>query len=211
MYEAAVLFTVTFVMFAAVDYVRRAWIRETNPVPATWILLLTMMSLSLWMYRSSEHRSWTANIGVVAGWVNCLVILVGVVAANRRHGTLSVSFSTVQRRCLIAAGCVVLFWSVTRGPLLAYTLVQCIALIAYLATVQRLWRAERTTEPWQFWASMLLTSCTALYPALVKHDPFAMIYLGRSIPSTSFMLYVIFRINRRSAPLAGVLSEKGVA
>ncbi len=197
MYEAAVVMTIILMVVAAVDYVRRAWKKETSPVPATWILMMTMMGLSCWMYLESPRRSWTGNIGVTMGVVNVAMILIGVVATNIRYHTLHVAFDRVQKICLASGGAVVLFWFLTKQPLVSYALVQGIALIAYAATVKRLWKAERSTEPLFFWASMLLASLSATYPALVKHDPFAWIYLGRAVPSTMGMIYLIARIKRK--------------
>src|SRR3989338_6366373 len=139
MYETAVLVTVILMMVSAVDYVRRAWIRETKPVLATWILGTVMMGLSLWMYWDSPRRSWTANIGVTSGLTNIVMILVGVIATNARDGTLRIAFDRVQQRCLAFGALVVAFWAVTDQPFIAYTLVQVIGIIAYVATVRRLW------------------------------------------------------------------------
>ena len=109
MYEAAVLGTIVLMVVAAVDYIRRAWIRETTPVPATWILIVVTMALSFWMYWHSPRKSWTANIGNAAALVNTSAILLGVIAANIRYGTLRVAFDRVQKWCLAGGAGVVMF------------------------------------------------------------------------------------------------------
>lgn len=197
MYEATVIATVILMTVSAVDYVRRAWIRETNPVLATWILVVVMFSLSFWMYWMSPRRSWTANIGVIAGLGNVVTILVGIVATNLRDGTLRVAFDRVQRWCLALGGAVVVFWAVTDQPLIAYVLVQIIGIIAYVATIRRLWSAERSTEPLFLWIAVLLASLCAIYPAWARNDPFSWIYLARAVPSTAFMVVLIARIKHR--------------
>lgn len=196
MYEVTVLITVVLMTVAAVDYVRRAWIRETSPVPATWILMMVVMGLSFWMYWVSPRKSWTANVGVTAGTLNIVIILSGVIMTNVHYGTLSVAFDRVQKWCLTGGAGVVVFWFFTDQPLISYTLVQCIALIGYFATVKRLLKAERSTEPLFLWIAVLFANLCALYPAWVKNDPFSWIYLGRAIPSTIFMIYLIARIRR---------------
>ncbi len=197
MYEVAVLGTVVLMLVCAVDYVRRAWIRETNPVPATWILMMVMMGLSFWMYWLSPRKSWTANIGVTAGLVNIVIILTGVITTNIHYGTLKVAFDKVQRWCLVGGTGVVAFWFITDQPLISYTLVQCIALIGYFATAKRLLKAERGTEPLFFWVVVLFATLCAVYPAWVKNDPFSWIYLGRAVPSTTFVIYLIARTKRK--------------
>lgn len=199
MYDAAVYLTIVLMVVSSLDYVRRAWIRETSPVLTTWILLQVMISLTCWMYWHSERRSFTANIGVNTAVGNGLLVLVGVTAAHIRHGTLRVEFDTTQRWCLVGGAAIVLFWLITKRPLVSYTLVQGIALVAYLATVKRLWRAERSSEPLIFWALTLGANLSAVYPAWVKQDPFSWIYLARAVPSTAFVIYLITQIKRRMA------------
>ncbi len=198
MYETAVLVTTVLMIVAAADYVRRAWIRKTDPVPATWILMMAMIGLSFWMYWHSPHRSWTANIAVSTAVINIAMILAGVLWVNLRHGTLRVAFDNVQKWCLVSGAIIVVFWLLTNQPLVAYTLVQCIALVAYFATVKRLLRAERCSEPLLLWSAVLGANLCAVYPALVQHDVFAWIYLARAIPSTIFMVYLIARAQRRA-------------
>ena len=202
MYEVTVIATVILMTVSAVDYVRRAWIRETSPVPATWILAVMMFALSFWMYWMSPRRSWTANIAVIAGLLNVTTILIGVIAANVRYGTLRVAFDRVQRWCLAFGVVVVVFWFVTDQPLVAYALVQVIGIIAYVATVRRLWSAERSTEPLFLWVSILLATLCAIYPAWVKRDPFAWVYLARAVPSTAFMVWLVARAKRRGHRIA---------
>ncbi len=197
MYEFMVLATVVLMMISALDYVRCAWAGKSHPVPATWILMLVVMGLSFWMYWESPRRSWTSNIAVTAGLANIIIILSGVIAANIRYGTLRVAFDTVQRRCLAGGAVVVAFWFLTNELLIAYVLVQCIALIAYAATVKRLWRAENSTEPIFVWVAVFLATICSLYPAWVKNDPFAWIYLARAVPSTGFVIFLILRIKKR--------------
>lgn len=197
MYEAAVFGAIVLMVISAVDYIRRAWIGETHPVPATWILMVVTMALSFWVYWHSPQKSWTANIGIVSALVNTSAILIGVIAANIRYGTLRVAFDRVQKWCLAGGAGVVVFWSLTDKPLTSYILVQCIALIGYFATMQRLWKAKRSTEPVFVWATVLLACLCALYPAWVRHDQYAWIYLSRGIPSSAIMIYMILRIKKR--------------
>lgn len=149
------------------------------------------------MYWASPRKSWTANIGVTTGLANIVVILIGVIATNVRDGTLQVAFDRVQRWCLAFGAMVVVFWFFTDQPLVAYALVQVIGIIAYAATVRRLWGAERSTEPLFLWISVFLAALCSIYPAFVKHDAFAWIYLVRAVPSTAFMVILIARIKRR--------------
>ena len=199
MYETAVLATVALMLISAVDYVRRALIRETDPVPATWVLMVVMMTLACWTYCQSPTKSWTANIAVITGTFSTLFILGWVLYLNVARGSLHVAFDRVQRWCLLGGAGVVAFWFITRNALISYTLVQGIGLIAYIATARRLWNAKKSTEPLFFWVCVLLANLCAIYPAWAKSDTFSWIYLARTIPTTSGMIFLIARIKGRMA------------
>lgn len=186
-----------FMLISALDYVRRAWKKETTPILATWILMMVMMGLSFFMYWKSPNKSWTANIGVTAGVVNIFIILSGVIATNIRYHTLKIAFDNVQKICLIAGAMVVGFWYLTDQPLMSYILVQCIGLIAYVSTAKRLWKAKKSTEPLFLWTCVLLANICAIYPALVRNDMFSWIYLARAVPSTILIIYLIARIKQK--------------
>jgi hypothetical protein len=193
MYEVAVLWVIVLMLISATDYVRRAWIRETDPVPATWILMMVMMGLSFWMYWDSPQKSVTANIGVTASLVNIIIILFGVIATNIHYGTLSVAFDKVQKWCLAGGAGIVMFWFFTEQPLISYALVQGVALVGYFATVKRLLKEKRNTEPLFSWVAMLFANLCALYPAWIKNDPFSWIYLSRAVPSVILVICLIIR------------------
>jgi hypothetical protein len=197
MYETAVVLTVVLMIVSAVDYVRRAWIQETNPAPTTWILIATTAVLSAWMYLVSPRRSWTANIQLISSVANSLIILIGVIASKVRFGKLKMEFDRGQKQCLLAGAAVVPFWMLTQQALLAYILVQAIAVIAYWATVKRLRHAKACSEPTFLWVCVLLASLCAVYPAWARRDLFAWILLVRVIPSTAIMIYLISRAKQR--------------
>ena len=194
----AVSFACFLVVISAIDYVRRASKHETDPVLVTFILMALNMGLAAWMYWTNPRKSFDGNIGVTGGIVNVLTILIGLIVVKKRDGTLAkLTFTRFQIGCIQASGLVFLIWLLTNEPLIAYSLVQCIALIAYAATAKRLWSAPKITEPLFFWVCIFLANLSAIVPAYVKRDPFSYIYLGRAIPSTAFMLYLILRIKRR--------------
>lgn len=194
MYTATVITASVLLLVSAFDYVRRAWKGETKPALATWILLFTMMSMSLWMYFHSDRKSWTANISVTVGFLNVGIIFVGVFFKHLRDKTLRLEFTPVQRWCLVGGAVIMVLWFITKKPLLSYTLVQLLAVVAYIATVKKLWRATTSTEPLFLWVAVLTANLCALYPAWVKNDPFSWIYLVRAVPANAFMLYLIIRI-----------------
>jgi len=182
----------------AVYYVHCALGGKAKPVIATWILMMVMMGLSVWTYAHSPSKSLTANIGIIAGAVNVFMILTGVVWMNIRRGvSLRATFDLIQILCLLGGVGVFVFWVVTESHLISYIAIQAIALLAYAATVNKLRKAHTITEPLLFWIAMLVAGLSAIYPAVVRQDVFAAIYLIRAVPSTGIVIYLIWKIQRR--------------
>ncbi len=199
MYNASIYVSLLLIIFSSLYYVYYAWQGKTKPVPTTWILLLVTMVLTLFfaMKGSGGIKNWTEYIAIIYAVINVGIILPGVIATNIRNGTLKIAFDRFQIGCLYAAGVVVIVWYFTNQLLLSYLLIQSIALIAYIATAQRLMKVETTTEPMLYWIGAFLANLIAAYPALVKWNIYAWIYLVRAIPSVFFIIYLIWRIKNR--------------
>lgn len=199
MYFVSVVLATLLLVGSSFFYVRDTWRKKVLPVPATWILMFVVLSMSLWMYWHSDRRSWTGNISVTVGAINVGVVLAGVIATNIRDGTLRAAFDPVQRACLWSGVGIFFLWLATGQDLIAYILVQVMALVAYGATLRRLWRLTKSTEPIYLWLSVLVASLCAIYPTWVRNDIYSWIYLTRAVPSTAGVVYLIHRIHRRNS------------
>jgi len=199
-YDLIVLLTAGATIASAVRYAWLSWREDSDidPAPATWILMLVMVGLSFTMYMSSDKRSWSANIGITSGMASVSIILFAVITKNVRDHTLRVTFDRTQSGCILSGLIIVPVWVGTDNHLLSYTLVQCIALVAYYATIKKLRSAETISEPYFFWIIAVATSIAAIYPGWIKRDPYAAIYLGRAIPSTAYILYLIWKIKKEA-------------
>ncbi len=189
-------------MASSIYYVYLVWVRVIVPVMATWILMGLMMGLSFWIYWNSPDKSWSGNVGITGGIFNVGVILVGIIAFNVKNRQSIIALSGIQLFCILLGVLVAILWLLTEKGLLSYGLVQLIALIAYVATAARLWRATKSTEPISFWAMILLGNFFAIYPGWVKFQTkgelFGFIYLARAIPCTILIIYLIWRIRGRT-------------
>lgn len=199
MYELFVSLAAVLLLVSSIHYAWLAWEGKTQPVLATWVLMMVMMSLSCWMYFESPNPSWTANINVTAGVVNLAINLLGVTAGHIRRGTLHVAFDPVQKICIMGGVLVVALWFITKEPRTMYLLVQVIAVIGLFGTAHRLWHAVGSTEPLFLWVAVFLAGLCSIYPAAVRNDEFAQIYLVRAIPSVILVLWLIMRAKRRGA------------
>ena len=197
MLKAMVIATAVILMVSAVEYVRLAWRREIDPVPATWLMFLIFFFLSYWMYWMTPEHSLEGNIGNIAGFLNVIYIFFGVIGYHIRERTLTVAFDLFQRKCLAMGAVIVMFWFATREGDIAYYLTQALALIAYIPMVKRLWTAKKPTEPFFLWGLSLVACLTAIYPAVHEQDKLAWVFLSRAIPSSLLVMFLILRLKRR--------------
>lgn len=201
LYKTTVFLAAALTVGAAVEYARWTWRGKTQSSPATWILMMGMMLLGSWMYWSNPRHSLTGNVGLLSGAINVFIILVTVLIRRVRDGTIKeLAFDPVQRFCLIGGAVIVTAWLATdrSNTFLSYVFVQLLGVVAYGATARRLWRATTSTEPYFLWVCTFLSCLSALYPAIVKHDVFSWIYLGRATPSTLGMILLLWRIKHRA-------------
>lgn len=199
-YAVAVFISAFLNLGSAFVYAYWTWRGRTQSATATWILLLMMASFGTWMYWTSPSHSLTGNVSFLAGGVNVVIIFMTVIATRVRDGTIrQVVFEPVQRICLVGGAIITGAWLVTdrEHTLVSYVLVQLLGVMAYIATMRRLWRFTNTTEPYSLWVAAFVGCLSALYPAIEKHDVYAWIYLGRATPSTLGMIVLLWRIKRR--------------
>lgn len=104
MQEIMVLATVVLYTISAIHYVQATWKKEINPVPATWVLMQVVFSLSIWMYFTSPRHTLAGNIGNFAGFINICIIFSGVIGFHLYNKTLQVAFDSFQKKCLAMGG-----------------------------------------------------------------------------------------------------------
>ena len=84
----------------------------------------------------------------------------------------------------------------------------CLRIDTYIPTVKKiraqlqleeeeLLKTSAGEEPPVLWWAVFLGCLFAIYPAWVRSDLFAWIYLGRAIPSTALVIFLIWRIEKR--------------
>lgn len=203
----AVVLSSVFSAISAIEYVYLAWKKVTEPTPATWILMFVSFSESVWLYWHTANHDLAGNIANIAGWFNVTFIFCGVMSRHWLDNTLRIAFSPFQKKCLRRGGYIILIWLITvilgvpYGAEVAYVLTQVLAVIAYIPTVRKLREAEKSPEPITVWIAAFLGCLCAIYPAVVLHRWQAWVYLARAIPSSSYVIYLIHRLNVREAKM----------
>ncbi len=198
MYDLLIGANIFLSLLVAIRYVEETWHKRANPALATWVVMLLVMGILVFMYSQSPKKTWTGNINMVAGAVGSLVIFFGVLITNVRDKTLHLAFNRVQIFSLVGCGLVMGFWIVVKNPFIAYIVVQGLALVAYFPTFHRLLTTRRVSEPINAWILSLASNVLGIYPAWVKNDTHAWIHLGRTTGITLFVLTVIAWKNRQA-------------
>ncbi len=197
LFSTAVVLSAVLLVVSGFDYAQRAVRNTFLPVPSTWILMTVYLSLSFWMYAKSPRWSIAGNIALTAGVLNIYIILIGVIWGRIRSGTLKVMFDKRQKICFLLSAVVVGFFFWKDDEFVSYIALQIVALIAYWGTVQKLLHANKYGEPVFLWLAVLLSALIAIYPAYVKNDFYAWIYIGRAAPSTMGVLWLIWNIRKK--------------
>jgi len=175
---------------------------RVKPILATWIILASTMTLGMATYWTSPKHSLIGNIGNATGVVSTISILSVIVCVSLNRG-IKLAFSEFQKWCLKVAGFIALLWIVLvwgfgGTGVIPNILTQILMLVGYVATGERLMRADRNTEPFFFWTCIMLSGAFAIYVAVKSIDPLAYIYAVRATVTTSILLILMYLANRKS-------------
>lgn len=175
---------------------------KVSPILATWIILASTMTLAFATYWTSPKHSLIGNVGNATGVVSTISILSTVVLVSLKRG-IKLAFSEFQKWCLKVAGVIALFWVVLvwgfgGTGVIPNVLTQILMLVGYVATGERLMKANRNTEPFFFWTCIMLSGAFAIIVAVKKTDPLAYIYAIRATVTTAVLLVLMYQAGRKS-------------
>ncbi|MEX1063914.1 MAG: hypothetical protein WED06_01090 [Candidatus Paceibacterota bacterium] len=199
--EIAALIVVLLYLISALRYCWQTVKGQIRPVFATWLLFAVATGLSLATYFSSEKHSAVSNIGNVcdatATWSVFLVI--SIFAKNKIWG-----FNRFEKRCLLAAGLIVIFWIFSREHVVANLLLQSLITVGYLPMIRSLWRTVGNTESFLAWSLCLIAVIVSIYPAAAGDDSLALTYVLRGLGCVSLTLLIMLRAELRSHKLTSL-------
>lgn len=181
-------------LFIAVRYtvlLRRGTIR---PALAMWIFFSIAVGGSLATYLSGGQYNLLDNILNSADLLLCTYVAVIIYL----WGDGSTRFTRFDRGCLIAVLAILAFWAVTRHHTAAHLMIQLILVIAYFPAVNRLWNSDRNTESFAVWIGLLLAP---IFSLLSSKGTLATVYAARAIVSTSLLMLLMARAERRGRRL----------
>ena len=156
---------------------------KIKPVLATWIVLAGTMTLAFATYWTSPKHSLVSNAGNATGVVSTISILSVIVWFSLKRD-IKLAFSEFQKWCLAIAAIIAAFWAILvwgfgGTGIIPNVLTQILMLVGYIATGERLMKADRNTEPFFFWTCIMVSGAFAIFVAVKSIDPLAYIYAIR--------------------------------
>lgn len=196
--EFSALLTAIVLTSGAIYYTFLIRKREVRPALASWIILSVAFALSYATYWDSPKHSITGNIANLVALANVVCISAVLIWTLWKDELLHLEFTPWQTGCLVASGLIFVFWQVTDKAMLAFLLVQSMLVVAYIPTVQKIWGMEENTDSTIMWGSVFAGSIIGLAPAVLAGDELGILNVCRSIPSSGFTFWMMFRLDRRA-------------
>ncbi len=202
MYLSMVYLT-AFVMLSGTLYYAVQIVRGVfGPPPGAFIILSASFGLAWFMYTQTPEWSYTGNVGLLSAVISVWSLTGVIILKLLVKGTLAVSFNTTQKRTMIGAGCIVIFWLFTDDPFVSYVLLQALALVGYWPIVKSLHKRQHD-DSLILWLSIWVANLVAIYPAFADADLEAYIYIVRAFIGTTAVVALLFR-NRFNVPAISV-------
>jgi hypothetical protein len=164
------------------------------PTLSTWIIVAVATSLNVASYLVAPRVDVLSGVlGLTDTLVSWLILIVTV-----RTAGFKLTFQTFEKYYLIGAGCIVLFWIISRDAFLTNLLMQVLLTIGCSSTIQSLLYAKENHESFIFWGLGLIAVTLSLYPAAVDGNLLAVLYSLRSIVIVCVILSLMLRLHRNT-------------
>lgn len=168
--------------------------KKIFPTLSTWIIFSVAVGLNTASYLVASDKDIVSGSIVVTDALVCPLIVFAVAIFTYS----GLRFKPFEKYYLITAACIVVFWRITGDAFAANLLVQALIVVGYLPTVQHLIHAIKNPETYITWSISLGAATLSLYPIIANGNLLASIYSIRAIIMISFVLFLMFLINRRN-------------
>lgn len=184
--------------FVSVLYCVKLVRREIAPRMATWLIFEIGVVMSLATYFASKEHSLVRAAMNAADAVLVTVILATILYEQRGR---KIHFTRSERISLLISGVATVVWMVTRTGWIGFAGFQVVMSIAYLPTVESMWRwrAGRSPEPMEKWGINAAIALLGVIAAIAdRRDYLAMVYPLRAFVLCVLVAVLIGRWNRKS-------------
>ena len=184
---------VVLVFYVGTRYCVRFLRREISPRIATWLIFEIGVAMSLASYLTGHDHSLTKAALNVADCFQVTVILLVLLLRRERP---MLDFTGKEHLSLWVAGVAGAAWMFTRDGWVGFVGFQIVMSVAYLPTLESLWRWKpgKPPEPLDKWSINVLITLIGLVVDLTgKRDYFAMVYPLRALVLCLLVVSLILR------------------
>ena len=182
--------------------------REAHPRIATWLIFELGVLMSLAAYFTSRNHSIVKAALNVTDAIVVTTILASLLFVERRQG---IRFTRNEQLCLLISGISLIAWAATKTPWVAVAGFQVVMSVAYIPTIENVWRWKPGRPPEPIW-SWGINALAALISVVIDltgqhHDYLAMLYPLRACTFCLIVVALLVRWERKNktgAPISAV-------
>jgi hypothetical protein len=178
-------------------YCARIIRKEIAPRLATWLIFEVGVVMSLAAYFASDDSFIKAALNAT----DAVMVTVILVCVLFRHAERSVRFTRNEQVCLLTACIATAAWLFTRTGLVGFIGFQLVMSIAYLPTIESVWkwRPGRPPEPMDKWGVNALIALIGVFVDITgPRDYLAIVYPLRALVLCVVVIALITRWKRKS-------------
>ena len=172
--------------------------KQAHPRIATWLIFELGVVMSLVATFASRDHSVVKAALNLTDFVVVTVILAALFFEQRGE---KISFTRNEWACLLIAAVTMVLWAVTRTAWVGVVGFQVVMVVAYLPTVEHMWRwrVGRSPEPVETWATNAVAALIGVVVALVDgRDYVAMLYPLRALVLCGVIVVLVVRWEGKS-------------
>ncbi len=194
---------VLLVFYVGIRYCVKILRKEISPRVATWLIFEIGVAMSLASYLAGHGHSLVKAALNAADCVQVTVILLTLLIEQRGR---QIRFTRYEVISLWISGIAAAAWMITKTGWIGFVGFQSVMCIAYLPTVESLWRWKPGTspEPKEKWAINVFIALIGLAVDITgQHDFVAMVYPLRAFILCVLVVILIDRWEQKSKAYAG--------
>jgi hypothetical protein len=177
---------------------------QSAPRLTTWLIFEVGVLMSLAAYFTSPHPTLVKAALNATDAVVVSAILGLIVITHRSRGF---DFTANEKLCLAISCVAAAAWAITRTGWVGVAGFQLLMSVAYLPTIESLWRVKQgpAPEPWETWSINSSIGLVGVVTALTgKRDFLAMIYPLRAFILCALVVALILRWRYKNRRVATV-------
>ena len=194
----AAVSVVILVFYVGARYCLKFLRGKSSPRIATWLIFEIGVAVSLVSYLAGHDHSLTkAALNVADCFQVTVILLVLLFGRGRRR----LDFTSKERLSLWISGIAAIVWMLTRAGWVGFIGFQTVMSVAYLPTLESLWRWKpgNPPEPLDKWGINVLITLIGLVVDLTgKRDYLAMIYPLRALILCLLVVGLILRWQQKN-------------